>query len=725
VRLGRVYVPPVEPACSIERSGRLSMTYGLRIARLAPLLVLVAGCNSPPAGMPDAGPMDMGFQLPDGSVRCHTSADCDDHVACTTDSCLPGIMVCAHAADDTVCDDHVFCNGRETCDLLMGCQHAATRQTCDDGDVCTIDRCDEPTKMCVHGPRDLDMDGDQDFNCPPGTDCDDRDPTRSGLMPELCNDSIDNDCDGIVDEGSYPDGAIGTGDGGAPLCLLTPHDSCADPLAITTSGSTLLNLGGARSMFTLSCGFAPRPSRVLSLTLTQAQDVRITASSDLSVATVAMRTTCMDASTETACADNFPAVIRRRALPAGTYFVIVQGSGMTSVDVQLTAPTPAPTNTDCTMPTMVPATGGHFTGNFVDVHDTTGTSCGSGPGLVYQVTLAAESDLAITLSSPDGQQMSWAVQTTCGATGSEVRCVSGAPAVARLHQQPAGTYFIVIQGPTYVAVDYSLTVDVLPPTPRVHGDLCSDPITVTLDTPYMGTLAGAEDDYATTCGFNYPDVVHTFTLAAASDLDITVDGGTAYLNAALRQNCTMEFPELRCDSGSPVAAHVRNVAAGTYFLIVEGARAGAYTVTIHATTPPTVPTPVTGNSGCGGAIVIPQTGGYWSGTTATGATNNYDPTMCGSGPTNMSPDVAFRLDLTARSRVIATTDGSSFDTLLYRFTNSCHSGMETVCNDDAGGHNTSTLSETLDPGTYFYVVDGFDTTLSGPYQFQAIITPAP
>jgi hypothetical protein len=700
------------------------MTYGLRLARLAPLLV-IASCSTPAAPPPqDVGTDQGGFQIPDGSVRCHTDADCNDHVACTTDTCLAGIQICAHSADNTVCDDHVFCNGTEVCDLATGCQHAPQRQTCDDGNVCTIDHCDEATKMCMHAPRDLDQDGDEDFNCPPGTDCDDRDPTRSGLMPELCNDGIDNDCDGIVDEGSFPDGAIGTGDGGAPLCELTPHDSCADPLAITMSGSTLLNLNGARSEFTISCAGLPRPSRVLSLTLTQPQDVRITATGDLTVAQIAMRTACMDPSTETACSSFFPSVIRRRALPAGTYFVIVQGNGMVTVDVQLMPPTMAPTNTDCSMPTMIPATGGHYTGSFVDVHDTLGTTCGSGPGLVYQIDLPAQSDLAVTLSSPDGQQMNWDVQTTCGTTSSEVRCVRGAPASSRIHQLAAGTYFIVIQGPSFEVVDYSLTVSVLPPTPRVHGDLCSDPIAITLETPYMGTMTGAEDDYQTTCGFNYPDLVHTFTLAAASDLDISIDGGTAYLNAALRQNCAMEFPEIRCDAGSPIAAHVRNVAAGTYFIIVEGDRAGAYTLTVHATTPPTVPTPVTGNDTCGGAVIIPQTGGFWSGTTV-GANNDYAPTMCGTGPGNTAPDVAFRLDLAARSRIVATTDGSSFDTLLYRFVNSCASGMEVVCNDDSGGHVTSTLNEMLDPGTYFYVVDGFTSGSQGPYEFQVIITPSP
>ena len=49
---------------------------------------------------------------------------------------------------------------------------------------------------------DLDLDGDNFVNATvrPGTDCDDQDPTVSGLLPETCGDNKDNDCDGTVDE---------------------------------------------------------------------------------------------------------------------------------------------------------------------------------------------------------------------------------------------------------------------------------------------------------------------------------------------------------------------------------------------------------------------------------------------------------------------------------------------------------------------------------------------
>ena len=49
---------------------------------------------------------------------------------------------------------------------------------------------------------DLDIDGDNWVNATvrPGTDCDDEDPSVSGLLPETCGDNKDNDCDGDTDE---------------------------------------------------------------------------------------------------------------------------------------------------------------------------------------------------------------------------------------------------------------------------------------------------------------------------------------------------------------------------------------------------------------------------------------------------------------------------------------------------------------------------------------------
>lgn len=58
---------------------------------------------------------------------------------------------------------------------------------------------------CDGATLDFDLDRDGDNADPtvtenrPGTDCDDRDPTRSGTRREDCDDGVDNNCDGIID----------------------------------------------------------------------------------------------------------------------------------------------------------------------------------------------------------------------------------------------------------------------------------------------------------------------------------------------------------------------------------------------------------------------------------------------------------------------------------------------------------------------------------------------
>lgn len=59
------------------------------------------------------------------------------------------------------------------------------------------DDCDPSTP-----DRDLDGDGDNwiGSEVAPGTDCDDQNPQASPAQPELCDDGVDNDCDGVEDE---------------------------------------------------------------------------------------------------------------------------------------------------------------------------------------------------------------------------------------------------------------------------------------------------------------------------------------------------------------------------------------------------------------------------------------------------------------------------------------------------------------------------------------------
>jgi hypothetical protein len=160
------------------------------------LALAFAGCGGGNPSVPDAA-------AGDGGSDAATSA-------CTTD------------AD---CADGVFCNGDETCSAGRCTPHP---RACDDGIACTVDACVEAMQRCVSTAPDADADGVPDAACHDGsgvalgTDCDDHDAMRFPGNTETC-DAHDEDCDdstlGGMDadhDGAVPDtccnGALGSPD---------------------------------------------------------------------------------------------------------------------------------------------------------------------------------------------------------------------------------------------------------------------------------------------------------------------------------------------------------------------------------------------------------------------------------------------------------------------------------------------------------------------------------
>lgn len=689
----------------------------LSIRRLPLLLVLAAlpACDGPTPPPIDGGPADALVPIDvnlvrDGSRVCTTDADCIDAVACTRERCETAVGLCVVTYDLEMCDDGVFCNGVEQCDQREGCIPGA-RITCNDDTVCTVDRCDEAGRTCEHSMRDLDLDGDVDFFCG-GMDCDDRDAVRSSLAPEICDDGIDQDCDGLDDDLSS-----------SMMCGRPPYDACDDPLDVSAGGTFVVSTAGATADHTIGCIGIMQPDVVLTFTLTEAQNVEIEAEGDFFTTGLAIRTACGDRPSETECRTGYPATIRRRGLAPGTYFVIVTGygSGEIAVTVDFADPTPPPPNEACgagSIPVDVSA-GGTFRGSMLDVTDDLTASCPRGfsalPDLVYTFTTTSERDVRVTASSTSGgEAMSWEIRPTCASSAGALRCAYGSPAAGRVHQLPAGTYFLIVEGPSYAEVDFQLDVEFLAPTPPALGDLCSAPIPLTLGVRTPGSLMDHEDDVETTCGFHYREAIYSFTLSERRDVLVEIDGGTTYFNASIRTSCADSAGQLRCNGGAPIRQRLRDLPAGTYFVIVESSRAPSFQITVTDSVPTTT-TVVSGNDTCDTAFVVPPTGGFFTGNTS-GMTNDYTTAVCGAMA--QSRDAAFRVDLTSRRRIVASTEGSAFDTVLHLQGATCRSGFDLFCFDDSGTGSWSLMDVTVEPGTYYIVVDGWGTAAAGDYALE-------
>ncbi|HWZ88346.1 MAG TPA: putative metal-binding motif-containing protein, partial [Polyangiaceae bacterium] len=219
---------------------------------------------------------------------CADDGQCDDGMACTTDTCDTTLARCRHTPDDSQCDDGVYCNGAEVCDPRLGCQ-AGEPVSCTDLDSCTIDTCVEQDHSCTHVPRDADGDGDPTWNCPGGGDCNDMDPTVSSKAKEICNNGKDDNCNGQIDE---------------QPCIAPAYDTCADPLEIAQSGVSSVSLAATAFDYPTTCAPSGQNFRdvvvALEVPTGVAQDVDIVAQSAASQVSLGSATTCGDAAS-TSC----------------------------------------------------------------------------------------------------------------------------------------------------------------------------------------------------------------------------------------------------------------------------------------------------------------------------------------------------------------------------------------------------------------------------------------
>lgn len=642
-------------------------------------------------------------ETPDAEPECDADDECDDGVACTIDRCESG--ACVHRANFSVCDDGIFCNGVENCDFVNGCVPGVPR-TCSDGELCTIDRCDEESKSCVYTPRDLDGDGEVDWHCPGGVDCDDRDPTRSSTSAEICGDRIDNDCDDMVDEAD---------------CGRAPHDVCEDALVIDASGAYEFSTDGARPDYRTGCSPDSYRDVVVALVLTEPSDVAIRASATSGSVGVGLRATCGDASPSIECNFGSPSVVRRRSLTAGTHYLVVATAGVQSVvlSVDLSPPTAAPANETCDAAIELPESG-VVSGSFVDVSDDAVLACGfiGARDLFYRFTLNETRDVVVSALSPTGESVTVAVQQGCGGDVDPVvpvRCTGGTTAFTRIHSLAPGEYILAVEGPTFREVDFTLQLTLETPTAPIAGDSCDAPIPLELGVVFSDALVGAQDDGGATCASFTREKVYSFTLEQRANVAVTIEA-SRFLTSTVRAACVLGGPELRCDTASPVRHRLVDLDAGTYFVTVESTATPSFTILVEEL-PSTPPVPVADNDACGGAWTIPETGGAFSGTT-TGLLNDL---FASCGASAGSSDGFFRLALSGRKTVTAWLSAGEHDPVLTLQTGACGALSELGCDDDGGGSSGAMIEQTLDAGEYYFVVDGFGTSSFGPYVLEVYV----
>jgi hypothetical protein len=251
-----------------------------------------------------------------------------------------------------------------------------------------------------------------------------------------------------------------------------------------------------------------------------------------------------------------------------------------------------------------------------------------------------------------------------------------------------------------------------------ENDTCAAPETLPSDGGSVdGSIRGVGDDYTTNCGgASMLDVV--FVLRLTEDHDVGLSAfGDFDATLAVRTDCGSAASEIYCAQNNIWA---RGMEAGTYYVIVEGAAAGNFTLSVELApytevynVPPT-------NDNCTSPYVIPAEGGLFIGSTA-GMANDFTAS-CGSS--SASPDAVFELELLARKTVTVSTT-TTFDGTVHMHSSPCVGGAELACNDDSPDTRHSRITVTVNAGTYYIVSDGYSSSNSGNYEMNVVITDPP
>lgn len=505
--------------------------------------------------------------------------------------------------------------------------------------------------------------------------------------------------------------------------------TCGAPMEIAMGQAVRGNTTGAPSAMQGSCvPSGSSPEHVYSFVLTERAMVDIALESSFDGALYLM-TDC--GTGELACNDDNPDTSHSRlqlTLDAGTYYVVVDGYGSPSQgDYSLSVQAQAMQNLAqvCSAATAI-SPGVAVRGDTSGSADYFQATCAGGahsPDNVYRLSVAQPSRLRVRQSTP-GHDGAIYVRSTCDSAATEVLCnddygTTAASMVTGVVQP--GEYFIFTDGygsgQPAVSGSYEFVADLAPVTGgQANGDTCAAPMAMQAGSTPIDTFQAA-DDLAGSCGGQGgADVVIALNVAARSRLRVNVltseFNGVAYVRGG---QCAVATGEVACvplaAGGAPLDTVLQ---PGSYHLVIDGVDAASFG---QADLDIQLEDLAAMERMCRGATrIVP--GRTVNGTTV-GEADNFQATCAGNAA---SPDRVYQLRLTRRMTVRAHMTTTDFDGALHIRRDCPDASTELACNDDFEGQRQSMVETTLDPGTYFIVVDGFSRNNQGSYSLRVDTT---
>ncbi|MBW2263431.1 MAG: putative metal-binding motif-containing protein [Deltaproteobacteria bacterium] len=367
-------------------------------------------------------------------------------------------------------------------------------------------------------------------------------------------------------------------------------DTCSTAIDVSAGGTFMGDLycAGDDHSICSRYSYARNKEMVYTFTTTEARDVSIRANCSRTSVYGSLLTDCEDPATSLDCGADFPFDRIYGALPAGTYYFMVEMYTPYdfTLNVEFDPPSSPPSNNTCSSPTDVSA-GGTFRGSHVAATDDGDVSC-LGTGYLdaaWVFTTTTTQDVLIELNGDAGYMVYFALQTICGIETSDIHCENRTPGSELFRSLAPGTYYILTES-TYQG-EFDLAVTFSAPTTA-----CGGMTTISSSGTFTGDTTGLPEDFTTTCGGRAlgSDVPYLLSLSETSDVLAEITSATWDTVMHLRTICDDPSSEIACDDdsydGVRSSLDLTGLAAGDYILIVDGYGTwayGAYTLEVTIT----------------------------------------------------------------------------------------------------------------------------------------------
>ncbi len=538
--------------------------------------------------------------------------------------------------------------------------------------------------------------------------------------------------------GSYVASAWSGGTGGNAPAPSTSASSAPDVHATGTcdapfplvSGSVAGNTARGSSEHQGSCGRNVAKELVYQLRVATRTHLRATVHAQFDSVLYLRKGSCDDGTGEIACNDDAPGGNGSAVdafLDAGVYFLFVDGLGKDEGPFRLAVELKdVPPVAEICRHARPLAFGASVSGTTVGAFDNANATCGEGaPGLdvPFKLDVTRRSRVRVVERSDDVRPVVH-VRRVCADEASEVACSARGVVpeeAAFVGVLEAGSYAVFADATARdVAGRYTLRAETAPEQGSgVAGDGCSDAAPLSAPDKPAGDTFLARDDVAGSCGGSgAPDVVYRVDIPRRTRFAAQIDGEEGRHVLVLSRACGDKSAEIACAARIDEA-----LAPGVYFLAVDGATAGSFgrfTLDVRARDIGAQ------ESACKNPTTL-VAGKTLSASTAS-AGDKFTTTCGGREDAPGTSDRVYRVVLAQKSRVQILLATPTWDGVV-ALRRSCVDlaasprSSELRCNNDSGDSHHSKIDMTLDPGTYFVVVDGHSAGDEGAFTLEYKLGP--